>query len=162
MTIVGIIIFVIGWIYAIAKFGFFLGLGLGWIPAFFFAKILEFLLTLIFGASLGIIGLRSLRREQSAKDSLAIAGEFTTSRGSYRHGAVNGYDSNGYTPLMNAVNSYDLVRVKELLAKGADPKLKDNNFGTSTASDMAHLALRRATDENNRATLKQIIMTLDN
>ena len=74
---------------------------------------------------------------------------------------INGYDSSGYTPLMNAVKSYDLVRVRNLVNKGADTKLKDNNFGTSTASDMAHLALRRATDEGSRDILKRIIIALD-
>lgn len=35
------VLFFGGWIYAIFQFGFFLGLALGWIPAFFFALIFE-------------------------------------------------------------------------------------------------------------------------
>ena len=51
MTIIGIIIFFIGWIYAISTFGFFLGLGLGWIPALFVAWILDFFVVLIKGTT---------------------------------------------------------------------------------------------------------------
>lgn len=45
--IIGKIIFFISWGYAILAFGFFLGLALGWIPAFFFAHIFDFLFTLV-------------------------------------------------------------------------------------------------------------------
>lgn len=41
--VVGPITFIIGWVYAISEFGFFLGVGIGWIPALFigyFAAIL--------------------------------------------------------------------------------------------------------------------------
>lgn len=49
MTIIGVIIFLIGWIYAMGQFGFFLGLGLGWIPALFVAWILDFVIVIVFG-----------------------------------------------------------------------------------------------------------------
>ncbi|WP_093119016.1 hypothetical protein [Salinihabitans flavidus] len=49
MTIIGVIIFFIGWIYAMGQFGFFLGLGLGWIPALFVAWILDFVIVIAFG-----------------------------------------------------------------------------------------------------------------
>lgn len=49
-SIIGIIVFIIGWIYAIATFGFFIGLGVGWIPALFIAKIADFLSFIILGA----------------------------------------------------------------------------------------------------------------
>lgn len=49
MSVIGIIIFAIGWIYAISSFGFFLGVGIGWIPALFIAWILDFVLTIILG-----------------------------------------------------------------------------------------------------------------
>lgn len=32
-TITGTVVFVIAWIYAIAEYGFLLGVGLGWLPA---------------------------------------------------------------------------------------------------------------------------------
>lgn len=54
MTVVGVFVFLAGWIYAIANFGFFLGVGLGWIPALFIAWILDFLVIAIFGLSLVI------------------------------------------------------------------------------------------------------------
>src|SRR5690606_7032875 len=99
-------------------------------------------------------------RVQSMKDELVIAAAFAASESGQEQDALNGYDSNGYTPLMKAVKSCDLVRVEELLAKGADANLKDNNYGTSTASDMAHLALRRAASEDSRDTLQKIIKAL--
>lgn len=61
MTIIGIIIFFVGWIYAISTYGFFLGLGIGWIPAIFVAWILDFFVILIFGASWTVIGKRGGR-----------------------------------------------------------------------------------------------------
>lgn len=47
MSIIGIITFFIGWIYAISTYGFFLGVGLGWFPSFFIALILDFIITRI-------------------------------------------------------------------------------------------------------------------
>ena len=49
MTIIGVIIFFVGWIYAMGEFGFFLGLGLGWIPALFVAWILDFFVVIVLG-----------------------------------------------------------------------------------------------------------------
>lgn len=49
MTIIGVIIFFIGWIYAMGEFGFFLGLGIGWIPALFVAWILDFVILIAVG-----------------------------------------------------------------------------------------------------------------
>ena len=100
-------------------------------------------------------------RVQSMKDELAIAAAFVASENAHEQDALNGYDSNGHTPLMKAVKSCDLLRVEDLLAKGADASLRDNNFGTSTASDMARLALRRAKSEAVRDTLQKIIAALD-
>ena len=45
--IVGLIAFVIFWIYAIANYGWFLGIGLGWLPAMFLAIIAAYLWPLI-------------------------------------------------------------------------------------------------------------------
>lgn len=52
MTIIGVLIFVIGWLYAIGQFGFFLGVGLGWIPAIFIAMILDTIVIAVFGLTL--------------------------------------------------------------------------------------------------------------
>jgi len=56
---------------------------------------------------------------------------------------INAYDSNGRTPLMNAAERGDLEEVLRLLELGADPSIKDDNFGTSTAADLAKRAGRR-------------------
>jgi hypothetical protein len=45
--IVGGIVFVLAWIYAIITYGFFLGLGLGWIPAAFIGFIAGILWPLV-------------------------------------------------------------------------------------------------------------------
>lgn len=58
MTIVGFIAFVIGWIYAISAFGFFLGVGLGWLPALFIALIVDALAI----ALLSLLGVALQRR----------------------------------------------------------------------------------------------------
>ncbi|WP_159078572.1 hypothetical protein [Sphingobium yanoikuyae] len=62
MSIIGIIIFFIGWIYSIGAFGFFLGVGIGWIPALFVAIILDFIIVF----SLGLIGLAIEKRRFSS------------------------------------------------------------------------------------------------
>lgn len=62
MSIIGIIIFFIGWVYSIGAFGFFLGVGIGWIPALFVAIILDFIIVF----SLGLIGLAIEKRKFSS------------------------------------------------------------------------------------------------
>lgn len=62
MSIIGIIIFFIGWIYSIGAFGFFLGVGIGWIPTLFVAIILDFIIVF----SLGLIGLAIEKRKFSS------------------------------------------------------------------------------------------------
>ena len=54
MTIVGVIVFLIGWVYAIGAFGFFIGLGLGWIPALVIAWIVDLVVIAVFGLTLVI------------------------------------------------------------------------------------------------------------
>jgi hypothetical protein len=61
MSIFGLLIFFIGWIYAVVSFGFFLGLGVGWIPAVFIAFIADSILIAFFGVS--IFAFRSLRSQ---------------------------------------------------------------------------------------------------
>ena len=58
--LVAAITFVICWIYAIAAYGWFLGLGLGWLPSIFIALIAGFLwrlilLALLIGAAVAVI-----------------------------------------------------------------------------------------------------------
>jgi hypothetical protein len=52
-SIVGGIAFLIGWGYAIMTFGFFLGGGLGWIPALFIAVLAAALWPLLLLAAIG-------------------------------------------------------------------------------------------------------------
>lgn len=58
---------------------------------------------------------------------------------------IDGYDDNGHTPLMRAVKAMDVAAVINLIDKGANPKIRDGNFGTSTALSIAKLGLKRAT-----------------
>lgn len=51
---VGIAVFLGGWVYAIATYGFFLGAGLGWLPAAFLGVIALFVGRFVLG--LGLIG----------------------------------------------------------------------------------------------------------
>ncbi len=73
---------------------------------------------------------------------------------------VNSYDEHGRTPLMNAVLAADIASVRELLLKGADASIKDDNFGTSTALDMAALAERRAKSDEDRSVRQAITEVL--
>lgn len=77
------------------------------------------------------------------------------------HAYLNGYDKDGLTPLMRAVREVNLEKVKSLLSQGADPVIKDDRFGTSTASDYAIRALRISPTEKERMQLQQIIEALD-
>lgn len=53
------------------------------------------------------------------------------------------YDENGYTPLMMAVKEADTKLVITLIQRGANPKIVDEDFGTSTALNMAQLLFVR-------------------
>lgn len=50
---------------------------------------------------------------------------------------IDEYDENGRTSLMNAAFNGDYDEVKRLLDLGADPSIADDNFGTTTAEDIA-------------------------
>ena len=52
VTIFGILVFILGWIYAISAFGFFLGVGLGWFPAIVIAWIADVVALFVLGALL--------------------------------------------------------------------------------------------------------------
>lgn len=78
-------------------------------------------------------------------------GKFTTARALLRRGAsVVAHNQNGTTALMYAAGAGKVEIVKELLAKGADPK-KTNRFG--------HDALRWAEDKEGK-NFKTIIEIL--
>jgi len=53
------------------------------------------------------------------------------------------YDESGYTPLMRAAKEGDFELVLALIEEGANPKIEDENFGTSTALNMAQLLFVR-------------------
>lgn len=59
--IVGPLTFIVGWIYAISEFGFFLGVGIGWIPALFIGYFVAILTKLIFLAIVIIFALKPLQ-----------------------------------------------------------------------------------------------------
>ena len=52
-ALVGIVTFLACWAYAIARFGFLLGVGLGWIPAFFIAEIVGVLWPVLLVVAIG-------------------------------------------------------------------------------------------------------------
>ena len=51
----GVIVFAVCWIYAIVSFGWFLGIGLGWIPSLVIAGIAGFLWPVIAVAVAGVV-----------------------------------------------------------------------------------------------------------
>lgn len=71
------------------------------------------------------------------------------------------YDHNGYTPLMRAVHATDIEAITSLLAKGANPKIKDGSFGTSTALTMAKIRLNRAKTEEDKLAYQKIVTLLE-
>jgi DnaJ-class molecular chaperone len=77
-----------------------------------------------------------------------------------RRGSVNTYDKDGYTPLMRAVKQMDIDAVRDLLELGADPKLEDANFGTSTALSMARRLFSISKDSRARSIYQDIINIL--
>jgi len=52
--IVGIIAFLVTWVYAISTYGFFLGVGLGWIPAAVIGALVGALWPLVLLAAIGL------------------------------------------------------------------------------------------------------------
>ena len=74
--------------------------------------------------------------------------------------SIDRYNSNGYTPLMTAVNHMHVETVIDLLAKGANPKIVDENHGTSTALDMAFRLLKIAKTAERRSGYRKIIRLL--
>lgn len=101
-------------------------------------------------------------RIQSMKDEAVISSALREAENNAFYQSLNGYGPSGHTPLMLAVLSKDVAQVKLLLSRGADASIKDNNFGTSTALDIALLAHGRACSDSERAILQEIIDVLRN
>jgi hypothetical protein len=99
-------------------------------------------------------------RVQSMKDEIEISQSIREAEEKSIHDSLNGYDPTGHTPLMRAVLYQDVEQVELLLSKGADRSIKENNFGTSTALDMALIAFRRASSDAERSKLQQIVDAL--
>lgn len=74
---------------------------------------------------------------------------------------IDHHDQNGYTALMRAVHIMDIETIVSLLEKGANPKIRDGNFGTSTALTMAKLHLNRAKTEEDKLACQKIITLLE-
>ncbi|WMP15845.1 hypothetical protein RCS87_10600 [Thiothrix lacustris] len=55
----------------------------------------------------------------------------------------------------------DIETIVSLLEKGANPKIRDGNFGTSTALTMAKLHLNRAKTEEDKLACQKIITLLE-
>lgn len=49
MPVFVVVVFFVGWIYSIVRFGYFIGFGLGWIPALVIAMLLDFAITICIG-----------------------------------------------------------------------------------------------------------------
>lgn len=103
-------------------------------------------------------------RVQSLRDEISLFSNIVQARQEQAQDeideALNGYDANGYTPLMLAVLHRDAEHVRLLLSRGANPKLRDGRFGTSTALDMALLAHRRSDSDSEQSTLQEIVDAL--
>ncbi len=74
---------------------------------------------------------------------------------------IDQYDQNGYTALMRAVHVMDIETITSLLEKGANPQIRDGNFGTSTALTMANLHLNRAKTEEDQLAYQKIVTLLE-
>ena len=91
-------------------------------------------------------------RVQSIKDEAEISETLST--------AIDSYDEDGYTPLMRAVKEADVSAVIALIKQGANPRIKDENFGTSTALNMAKLLLKREKTSEAKQRFQEIVDVL--
>ena len=66
-------------------------------------------------------------------------------------------DAKGYTPLMKAAREGDVNLVRNLVALGANPKLKEGTFGIATALSMAIATLNRTNNKHSRKMYQTII-----
>jgi len=104
-------------------------------------------------------------RVQSIKDESEIAETLSTEQEEKRVipdvKPIDRYDEDGYTPLMRAVKAMNIESVIDLLEKGANPKIKDESFGTSTAFTMAMLLLKRAKTIDSQQCYQAIVDALE-
>ena len=70
---------------------------------------------------------------------------------------INAYDIDGFTPLMRAVKDMNVNTIVSLMESGADPRILDRDFSTSTALDMAILKHNGAETEETRHCFQKII-----
>jgi ankyrin repeat protein len=71
--------------------------------------------------------------------------------------AIDRYDESGRTPLMNAARDGDLSQVRSLLARGANPYIVDESFGTSTAFDIAARESKAAPGKASWAEILELL-----
>lgn len=74
---------------------------------------------------------------------------------------IDTYDEDGYTPLMRAVKIMDIDTVLILIEKDANPRIKDREFGTSTALTMAKLLLKREKTSEAKQVFQKIVDALE-
>lgn len=70
---------------------------------------------------------------------------------------IDAYNVGGYTSLMKAVEDMDVNTVASLLESGANPRILDRDFGTSTALDLAIRKQNKAETEETRHRFQKII-----
>ena len=104
-------------------------------------------------------------RVQSIKDeaelSTELSEQYNPGRAAVDIKPIDKYDEDGYTPLMRAVKEMDVDAVVSLIEQGANPKIKDEHFGTTTALNMAKLLLKRAKTEEAQQGFKKVVDTLE-
>lgn len=70
------------------------------------------------------------------------------------------YDENGHTALMRSVISVNLNEVAELLKSGVDRTIKDGNFNTSTALDIANRSLKKFNNTTENAAKRNDLVKI--
>ncbi len=100
-------------------------------------------------------------RVQSLKDEAALYAQRSPIEADTPTNKIDAYDSAGHTALMRAVKAADPSAVKALLRQGADPSITDNNFGASTALDMARRYLRIGPESSCQPFQEIISMLVD-
>jgi len=71
---------------------------------------------------------------------------------------IDAFDEDGRTKLMNAAASGNVEETKLLLEQGANPWVKDDTFGTSTALDIA----KRSSKKSSSPEFEEVVTLLQN
>lgn len=103
----------------------------------------------------------SFSRTNEGDISKAISDQNTSDSMAVDVKPIDRYNEDGYTPLMRAVKAMDIDAVITLIEQGANPSIKDENFGTSTALSMAMLFLKRAKSTASQQGFQQIVDELE-